>query len=277
MKINIYTRKKLQEADEIQNGDGSPNISQETNTNSTDQSREQSVDITEPSKQLVDLINRKTKLKTQYDTDIKVFNDQITILQKQRSDLQAAGSQNSGPQNSEQVKANNAKIIQTNIALNDLANKKLAKKTAYQQEVKNIEQRMIDINKTIADNGGDIDVKCIDESIRRNIRFSKKLYESVLNKTDEMFAEICMAFDNVDNLSYRPDNTKCKTFAKNSIAYLNKIGWDSGKHDDEFRTFLFNMLNASHISLSQSEKDKFINNLMDLMKENTLFMWLFER
>lgn len=275
MKINIYTRKKLQEADEIQNGDGSPNTSQETNTNSTDQSRDQSVDITEPSKQLVDLINRKTKLKTQYDADIKVFNDQITLLQKQRSDLQAAGSQNSGPQNSEQVKANKAKIIQTNIALNDLANKKFAKKTSYQQEVKNIEQRMIDLNKTIADNGGDVDVKCIDESMKRNIRFSKKLYESVLNKTDEMFAEICMAFDNVDNLSYRPDNTKCKTFAKNIISYLNKIGWGSGKHDGEFRTFLFNMLNASHISLSQSEKDKFINNLISLMKENTLFMWLF--
>ena len=37
MKINIYTSKKLQEADEIQNGDGASNASQETNTNTVDQ------------------------------------------------------------------------------------------------------------------------------------------------------------------------------------------------------------------------------------------------
>ena len=61
--------------------------------------------------------------------------------------------------------------------LNDLANKKLAKKTAYQQNVKNIEQQMILINKTIAENGGDVDVKCVDESLKAKIRFSKKLYE----------------------------------------------------------------------------------------------------
>jgi hypothetical protein len=85
-----------------------------------------------------------------------------------------------------------------------------------------------------------------------------------------------MAFDNIDNLSYRPDNTKCRTFAKNIIAYLNKLGWESGGHEDEFKTFLFNILNASHISLAQSEKEKFVNNLIGLMKENTLFMWLFQ-
>ena len=94
---------------------------------------------------------------------------------------------------------------------------------------------------------------------------------AVLNRTDEMYAEICMAFDNIDNLSYRPDNTKCRTFAKNIIAYLNKLGWESGGHEDEFKTFLFNILNASHISLAQSEKEKFVNNLIGLMKEKYTF------
>jgi hypothetical protein len=273
MKINIYTDKKLQEADEIQNGDGESNASQETNINVVDQNQnqEQNTDTTELSQQLVAFVNRKTQLKTQYDADIKVLNDQITLLQKQRGDLQAADVQTD-----EQAQANKAKLIQTNIALNDLANKKLAKKTAYQQNVKNIEQQMILINKTIAENGGDVDVKCVDESLKAKIRFSKKLYEAVLNRTDEMYAEICMAFDNIDNLSYRPDNTKCRTFAKNIIAYLNKLGWESGGHEDEFKTFLFNILNASHISLAQSEKEKFVNNLIGLMKENTLFMWLFQ-
>ena len=271
MKINIYTDKKLQEADEIQNGDGKSNASQETNVNAVDQTQDKNTDTTELSRQLVAFVNRKTQLKTQYDADIKVLNDQITLLQKQRGDLQSADVQTD-----EQAQANKSKLIQTNIALNDLANKKLVKKTAYQQNVKNIEQQMILINKTIAENGGDVDVKCVDEFLKAKIRFSKKLYEAVLNRTDEMYAEICMAFDNIDNLSYLPDNTKCRTFAKNIIAYLNKLGWESGGHEDEFKTFLFNVLNASHISLAQSEKEKFVNNLIGLMKENKLFMWLFQ-
>ena len=39
MKINIYTNKKLQEADEIQNGDGESNASQDTNINTVDQTQ----------------------------------------------------------------------------------------------------------------------------------------------------------------------------------------------------------------------------------------------
>ena len=84
MKVNIYTSKKLQEADEIQNGDGESNASQETNTNTVDQTQVKNTDTTELSQQLVALVNRKTQLKTQYDTDIKVLNDQITLLQKQK-------------------------------------------------------------------------------------------------------------------------------------------------------------------------------------------------
>lgn len=267
MKINIYTDKKLQESDEIQNGKGT-NVSQETNTNSVIQN--QNTDTTELSQQLVDFVNKKTQLKTQYDADIKVLNDQITVLQKQRSDLQATEAQTD-----DQAQTNKAKLIQINISLNDLANKKLTKKTTYQQNVKTIEQQMVNINKTIAENGGDVDVKCIDESVKGKMRFSKKLYEAVLNRTDEMYAEICMAFDNIENLSYRPDNTKCRTFAKNIIAYLNKLGWESSGHENEFKTFLFNLINASHISLAQSEKEKFVNNLINSMKGNTLFMWLF--
>ena len=268
MKITVYTNNKLQEADEIQNDNGKSNISQETNVNSVDQSK--NTEMTEVSQKLVEFINKKAQLKTQYDNDIKTLNDQIAVLQKQRSDLQVADIKSD-----DQAQANKAKLIQTNIALNDLANKKLAKKTSYQQNITNIDQQIILLNKTVAENGGDVDVKLVDESLKSKIRFSKKLYEAVLNRTDEMYAEICIAFDSIDNLSYRPDNTKCRTFAKNIIGYLNKLGWESGGHEDEFKTFLYNLLNASHISLAQSEKDKFVNNLISLMKENTLFMWIF--
>ena len=72
MKINIYTNKKLQEADEIQNGDGESNASQDTNINTVDQTQNKNTDTTELSQQLVAFVNRKTQLKTQYDTDIKV-------------------------------------------------------------------------------------------------------------------------------------------------------------------------------------------------------------
>ena len=67
MKINIYTNKKLQEADEIQNGDGESNASQETNVNAVDQNqnKEQNTDTTELSQQLGAFVNRKTQLKTQ--------------------------------------------------------------------------------------------------------------------------------------------------------------------------------------------------------------------
>ena len=172
MKIKNYTSKKLQEADEIQNGDGESNASQETNTNTLYQTQDKNTDTTELSQQLVGFVNRKTQLKTQYDADIKVLNDQITILQKQRGDLQAADVQTD-----EQKQANKAKLIQTNIALNDLANKKLVKKTAYQQNIKNIEQQMVLINKTIAEQ-----MRCMLKSaLRLTILIIFHIVQKILN------------------------------------------------------------------------------------------------
>jgi hypothetical protein len=92
-----------------------------------------------------------------------------------------------------------------------------------------------------------------------------------------MYAAIKMAFDKIENLSYSPDNTQCKTFAKNIVAYLNKIGWESGENEKNFKAFMYGVLNASHISFSNAEKDKFVDNLMNIMKENTLFNWVFRK
>ena len=258
------------EDDENQTGSDSNN---QNNDNKNGQNNNQNQDNdSEYVSQFNALINKKTQLKTQYNQDLKVLNDQIALLMQQRSDLKNAENKTE-----EQIQANKLKSLEINASINDKVNKKLVKKTTYQQNVKNIEQQLVILNGKIAEEGGDVDVKCIDESVKSQMRFSRKLYEAVLNRTDEMFAAISMAFDNIENLSYKPDKTKCRTFAKNIIAYLNRLGWGSENHENEFKDFMIKLINASHVSLAKNEKEKFIENLISLMKESTLFMWVFSK
>ena len=268
MKNKLY--KNIYEADDIQSGDGGSNASQETNTNIQYDQQNNTTEITDLSKKIITLNNRKSKLKTQYASDLKIINDQIILYDKDRGELAS-----SKPNDKEQEKINQTKYIQLNNKINELINRKLTLKTQLQQNLKNIEMEMVNVNKDIANAGGNVDIKCIDESEMKKYRISKKLYENVMNRTDEMFALICMAFDQIDNLSYKPDKTKCRTFAKNIIAYLNKLGWDSGEHEEDFENFLYTFINSSHISLGNSEKTKFVKNLTDLMRDNGLFRWVF--
>ena len=269
MKVVFYP-KKVTEADEIQDANASNGNSQETNDNT--QNAENNTETTELDNQIVQLTNRKNALKNAYNSDIKVFNDQIVALQNQKANID-----NAQPENNEQAAANRSKMIQINMQLIDLANKKLQRKNQYNNDIKGVDQQLVLVNREIAEAGGDININIIGESEVVRKRFGKKLFEAVVNRTDEMYAAIKMAFDKIENLSYSPDNTQCKTFAKNIVAYLNKIGWESGENEKNFRTFLYGLLNASHISLGNAEKDKFVNNLIDVMKENTLFNWVFPK
>lgn len=273
MKIKFID--KIEEADEIQDGNGDTNASQEIKTDiqnkeDGDQSGSYSSDVTDLQQDASDIMTKKTQLKTQYQTNLKYVNDQTSAIIKQRNDLEDIA-----PENDEQADITKNKIIQSNVLINTLLNKKLMLKNTYQMNIKNLDQKLMGINQKIAANGGNISPNCIDEQVKINARFSKKLFESVLNKTDEMFAEICLAFEQIDDLSYTPDNTRCRTFARNIVAYLNKIGWDSGNKENEFKTFVYNLLTASHLSLSLKEKDMFIDNLVGLMKSNALFKWVF--
>ena len=271
MKVNFY--KKITEADDIQNGNGETNASQDTNTTNTDnqeQQQEKNTDTTELDSQVVQLMNRKTALKNQYAADLKVFNDQIVLIQKQKSGLESTT-----PENDEQAQANKAKILQMNVSLVDLMNKKLVRKNTFNNDIKTIEQQLVTLNKDIAEAGGNIDVKCIDESERVRVRFGRKLFEAAMNRTDEMYAAIKLAFDSMESLSYTPSDTQCRTFAKNTIAYLNRIGWESGENENNFKTFMYGLLNASHLSFGNGEKAQFVENLMNIMKESTLFNWVF--
>ena len=269
MKVKFYN-KKITEADEIQDGNDSNGNSQETNDQN--QTVNTNTDTTELDNQVVQLTNRKNILKNTYNADIKVLNDQITALQNQKANID-----NVQPENDDQAAANRSKLIQINMQLIELANKKNARKNLFNNDMKGVNQQLILINKEIAENGGEININIIDESEKIRKRFGKKLFEAVVNRTDEMYAAIKLAFDKIDNLSYSPDNTQCKTFAKNIVAYLNKIGWESGENEKNFKTFLYGLLNASHISFGNTEKDKFVNNLVDIMKENTLFSWVFPK
>lgn len=263
----IKHHKKITEADEIQNANQSTSDDVQQNNNA----QQNTVDLTDTNKKLADLTAAKQQLKTKYSTDIKTFNDQITAIQQQLSTLNSTPSENDAQENTKK-----AQIVQFNIQLNDLANKKLLRKITYQNDVNNIEKQMTILNQTIASNGGSVDVKYVDESKKSRMIFSRKLYEAVTNRTDEMYAAITMAFDNIDHLTYTPDKTQCKTFARNVIAFLNRIGWNKPNILDKFKTFIYGVLNASHISFSNNEKNLFVDNLIEIMKDNALFSWVVE-
>lgn len=151
---------------------------------------------------------------------------------------------------------------------------KLEQKRAVQTEFENktlvIDQQINQLKQKVAQLGGEVKT---DESLKG---FGKRLYESVMNKTDEMFALISLAFNSMEDISYRPDNTRCKTFAKNIVAYLNRGEFKADSVDRDLTDFLMNLLNKSQISLSNKEKDTFVKKLIENMKNNTLFSWIFD-
>ena len=178
---------------------------------------------------------------------------------------------------SDSTAAVSAEDAQKDAQLQDLNTQivgKLEQKRAVQTEFENktrvLDQQINQLKQKVAQLGGDVKT---DESM---VMFGKKLYEAVTNKTDEMFALISLAFDSMENVSYRPDNTRCRTFAKNIIAYLNRGEFKSESVDRDLTDFLMNLLNKSQISLANKEKDTFVKKLIENMKESTLFSWIFE-
>ncbi len=150
---------------------------------------------------------------------------------------------------------------------------KRAIQTDYENKVRIIDQQENQLKKKIADLGGSVENN---ESLKG---FGKKLYEAIANKTDEMFALISLVFEsmvNEDKLSFTPSTTRCMTFAKNIIAYINRGEFKQETAVKDFSDFLMNMLNASQVSFSNREKETFVNNLIDAMSDNTLFSWIFD-
>lgn len=166
-----------------------------------------------------------------------------------------------------------ASVINGQIA--ELINQRLREKTMYQEKVKAIENKIVQLQKQLADLGEDVDPSIIEESIMTP-KFSKILFESVTNRTDEMYVVLKTSFDEVKDLSYTPEDTKLKRFAKTIIGYINRSSFQSEDDKAEsFKDYVMTMLNNSHISMTKKEIQSFIDTLTNTLKENAMFSWIF--
>ena len=148
---------------------------------------------------------------------------------------------------------------------------KRTEKTNYENRVREIDKRIIALKQQLAQLGGDVKPSEASESV---VSFGRRLFEAITNKTDEMYALITMSFDSMESLSYTPSDTRCRTFAKNMVAYINRRESGDGISENDFRDFVFNLLNKSQISLSSREKESFLNKLAENMKNSVLFSWV---
>lgn len=165
------------------------------------------------------------------------------------------------------------KIKEINKQIAELVNQKLQKKILFQNDIRTFDNSIVQLQKQLAELGGGVNPTTINDCV--TYRFSKKLYEAVINRTDEMASMLKLSFDDVENLSYKPTQTRYRTFAKNIISYLNRIGWESGDHEEDFRGFMKHLLSASKDSFSSREIDDIIDILCEKLNDNPMFSWIF--
>lgn len=171
--------------------------------------------------------------------------------------------------------ANNAKIAEINAKIAQEQNKIVQAEKTYQSVKSACNNNIVNLNNEKAKLGGDVDSGSIKtESL--GTRFRMRLYEATANKTDELFGLICLAFDSIEGLSYRPNDTRCRTIARDIINNIYKKENRESVTEESFKDYLSVRLNNSHVSLSKKEKDTFIDNLLGSLKESELFSWIFE-
>jgi hypothetical protein len=167
------------------------------------------------------------------------------------------------------------KISSLNGQIAELVNRRLKEKTVYQEKVKAIEAKIVQLQKQLADLGEAVDPSVIEESVRTP-KFSRMIFESVTNRTDEMYVALKTSFDEIEDLSYTPEDTKLKRFAKTIIGYINRSSFQSEDDKAEsFKDYVITMLNNSHISITKKETQSFIDTLTNTLKENVMFSWIF--
>ena len=167
------------------------------------------------------------------------------------------------------------KVENLNSQIAELVNQRLQRKTQYQQDVKAIEAKIVQLQKQIADLGENIDSGIIEENV--NYRFSKALFESVTSRTDEMYASLKLAFDKAD-VSYTPSDVRLRKFAKNIISFINKSNFqDSVDKENMMIDYVNTMLDNSHVSLANNEKKSFVQKLVDVLNDNIMFKWIFDK
>ena len=172
------------------------------------------------------------------------------------------------PHNEQKVSAINGQIA-------ELINQRLQEKTAYQEKVKGIEAKIVQLQKQLADLGEAVDPSVIEESVRTP-KFSRMIFESVTNRTDEMYVALKTSFDEIEDLSYTPEDTKLKRFAKTIIGYINRSSFQSENDKEQsFKDYVMTMLNNSHVSMTKKDTQSLINILSHTLREKAMFSWIF--
>lgn len=116
------------------------------------------------------------------------------------------------------------------------------------------------------------------ESLRRvyaeSIRRSRKLYESVKSRRDDLTDLLIDMFGDMD-LSYSVSDKECKNIARKMVSVLDGFDVDDGDVwpdvEDEIRLYFKN----NGISLSGNEKDDVIDSIRECIKSMPEYEWVF--
>ena len=177
-------------------------------------------------------------------------------------------------QNNIQQQKNNSTIEGLRAKIVNLQSQIQRKEETFNREKANLQKQIIMINDQLVKLGA---APTQDKNEGVTYKFSKKLYESLAtSKADELYRAIKGTLDKLDDLSYYMDNKTCQTFAKRLLAWLNEQGWNDGQnHWDDFEDHVRQMLTSGTISLSRREINSFISEFSKVLKENTVFGWIF--
>ena len=192
----------------------------------------------------------------------------VKYKKKVNEDDSLSSSQQAENPNDVRIREINSKIVQEQ-------NKILQAEKTYQNIKATCNNNIIQLNNEKAKLGASVDANSVKtESLKSD--FKMGLFESTVNKTDELFGIICLSFDSIDGLSYRPSDTRCRTIARDIINNIYRKENKESMSEDVFKDYVYSRLNNSHISLSKKERDAFMENLLNGLKESVLFSWIFE-
>ena len=192
----------------------------------------------------------------------------VKYKKKVNEDDSPSSSQQPDNPNDARIREINSKIVQEQ-------NKILQAEKTYQNIKATCNNNIIQLNNEKAKLGASVDANSVKtESLKSD--FKMGLFESTVNKTDELFGIICLSFDSIDGLSYRPSDTRCRTIARDIINNIYRKENKESMSEDVFKDYVYSRLNNSHISLSKKERDAFMENLLNGLKESVLFSWIFE-
>ena len=192
----------------------------------------------------------------------------VKYKKKVNEDDSPSSSQQPDNPNDARIREINSKIVQEQ-------NKILQAEKTYQNIKATCNNNIIQLNNEKAKLGASVDANSVKtESLKSD--FKMGLFESTVNKTDELFGIICLSFDSIDGLSYRPSDTRCRTIARDIINNIYRKENKESMSEDAFKDYVYSRLNNSHVSLSKKERDAFMENLLNGLKESVLFSWIFE-